>query len=730
MFAWFKGKSFEEQINEFQTKLNLIATSLVKSSEENIEEGNYDLAQLQDLNVCNEYVIFLGNELEKRFKKVDVEDIADTIYIGKRQKKSQTNNKNNKPSLGMNNLDIDNYSVDKEKHTKKEICIKIASHFIRILNLISSILTAVNPQKNMCSRRLEALYKITEKDVESGYVKTCHADDTDKTNPLYPNNINDIPGIKQLLNLYYFYLAQDIDYLNEKQVEQMQDEYNKLVESFSNVFFSVDDEFNTNNLNMTSKNNQESTNTIDETLTDLKTIKKNNKTNRNNELTQKVDNLTELLKNIKAQLNQTQSKPQQNQINIEQLKSNLSTSIKEQLGTISTTFEGQIQEIKEEVSKIKEETQLTKEKTLEESKEPEEETYETFNESNEELNKELNKNNQENTKLNQELNKILEDETEIISSRQIENQLSKSSPEEIVNSSRENNKINSPKINQEEPVNSSQLQNQEPEEPEEPINSSQILNVNTTKKQNGGENKKLVLNSTNNLSKNTNTNTTNTNTNTTNNINNLNNHNSPNDINTNTTNTTNNNTNTNTTNNINNLNNHNSPNDINNINNNLIAQQQSTQEAKTNIDKFLQFADKYKKDYKIPENLLLKLRTKKVSEIVSLYTCSKNPSKTTIQINSDGYSDFKKSYQKLKQHYLDSTTSLLGIMENKLLDKTNDNNNTQYKIKNITDKQLNNIQIEVMTELTNYYTNCQTYYEESFQILANSLTPEELYNNI
>ena len=96
MFAWFKGKSFEEQVNEFETKLNLIATSLVKSSEENIEEGNYDLAQLQDLNVCNEYVIFLGNELEKRFKKVDVEDIADSIYIGKRQKKERKNNKFNR----------------------------------------------------------------------------------------------------------------------------------------------------------------------------------------------------------------------------------------------------------------------------------------------------------------------------------------------------------------------------------------------------------------------------------------------------------------------------------------------------------------------------------------------------------------------------------------------------------------------------------------------------------
>ena len=84
----------------------------------------------------------------------------------------------------------------------------------------------------MCSRRIQALYKITENDVEKGYIKTCHSDDIDKTNPLYPNDINNIPGIKQLLNIYYFYLAQDTDYQNEEQIEKMQNEYDKLVETF------------------------------------------------------------------------------------------------------------------------------------------------------------------------------------------------------------------------------------------------------------------------------------------------------------------------------------------------------------------------------------------------------------------------------------------------------------------------------------------------------------------
>jgi hypothetical protein len=175
----------------------------------------------------------------------------------------------------------------------------------------------------------------------------------------------------------------------------------------------------------------------------------------------------------------------------------------------------------------------------------------------------------------------------------------------------------------------------------------------------------------------------------------------------------------------NHINNNHHDNMNNHINNNLIEN-----EAKTNVDKFLQFVNKHKKNYKIPDDLLIKMRTKKIDEIVNIYNCSKKPSKTTINIDDSVYSDFKKSYQKLKQHYLDSTTALLNIMENKLLDKNSDSKTIEYKIKNITHIELNNIQLEIISQLTNYYTKCQTYYEESFSILADSFIPDEIYNNI
>ena len=173
MLSWFRGKSFEDQVSEFDDKINIVINSLVKSSKSSAEEDQFDLANLQNLDTCNEYVIFLGAELEKRFKKVDAEAIADAIYIGKRHKNSQKKE--------LNNMNANNYENDNQvKHSKKEICVKISSHYVRILNLLSAILTAINPELNMCARRIKALYETTSSDVNTGFVKTCVSDDMDQ----------------------------------------------------------------------------------------------------------------------------------------------------------------------------------------------------------------------------------------------------------------------------------------------------------------------------------------------------------------------------------------------------------------------------------------------------------------------------------------------------------------------------------------------------------------------
>ena len=100
MLSWFKNiitpntaPEKDQDLEEFDNKITTIVTSLVKSSAD--VENNVDLANLQNLDVCNEYVIFLGSEIEKRFKKLDAEMIADAIYLGKRRKNSQKKDINN-----------------------------------------------------------------------------------------------------------------------------------------------------------------------------------------------------------------------------------------------------------------------------------------------------------------------------------------------------------------------------------------------------------------------------------------------------------------------------------------------------------------------------------------------------------------------------------------------------------------------------------------------------------
>jgi hypothetical protein len=55
-------------------------------------------------------------------------------------------------------MNVDNYVGKNKKYNKKYLCDKIASHYIRIFNIICAILSAINPEKNMCSRRIKALY--------------------------------------------------------------------------------------------------------------------------------------------------------------------------------------------------------------------------------------------------------------------------------------------------------------------------------------------------------------------------------------------------------------------------------------------------------------------------------------------------------------------------------------------------------------------------------------------
>lgn len=629
MLSWFRGKSFEDQVAEFDDKINIVVNSLVKSSKSSTEEDQFDLANLQNLDTCNEYVIFLGAELEKRFKKIDAEAIADAIYIGKRRKNSQKKE--------MNNMNANNYENTNEvKHSKKEICIKISSHYVRILNLLSAILTAINPELNMCSRRIKALYETTTSDVNTGFVRTCVTDDTDKSNPLYTNNIKNIPGIKQLFNLYYFNLIQDVNNMDPEELEKIKEEFQKIIQTFSQVFkYSIEE-------------NPLEPITISEVEESIKELNEVVATNEPTEplLQTKINQMNSSLQALKEQI---EHKPSISNETVKEIQNKITSSVQIEL---KQSFDALKEQLATLVNEIKNKSSNTN-------------TPNTTNAPN--------TTNTPNTIAT--TNPVIPSNTitppnPVITPQTggVYNNLPTKTDQPVANTTQ-------PEMNALNPI-ETEMNAMNPIEPKgNNMNNNQLLNNFTTTTQNNAG--------------------------TTNNSINI----IPPEI---------------------------TPADV--------------KLAKTNIGKFLEFADKYKSYYEIPEEYKLTFETNNINDIVDFYTCPESgPSQVVINIEDSKYSEFKKTYQALKQHYLDSTNKLLSIMENDLFEKVEYDNNTNnkknknngnngnnslkenYKLQSITNQELNEIQIEVMQELSNYYTKCQKYYEEAFKQLADSLIPTELY---
>jgi hypothetical protein len=688
MLAWFKGKSFEEQVAEFDGKINQIVTSLVKVNEENIDEGEYDLTNLQNPEICNEYAIFLASELEKRFKKVDVAAISEAIYVGKRRKNSQKRFENN-----MNSNNYKSSTNEESKYTKKDLCLRIASHYVRILNIISAILTAINPKRNMCSRRIEALYKVTEEDVESGFIRTCDSDDTDRTNPLYTNNILNIPGIQQLLNLYYFHLAQDGDVSDAENLDNVRTEFLKMVDTFYNVFNIELGEQNVDELGKIESSINQSLQQINQVVnTSIAPIGQEASATPPPVITpdvyQQINGLTNLLVQLKQQIEEQKSL-NKNTITpdvLTQIKKDLSNTVRQELTNVSSNFDSQMKEIKSQVDSLSKKVEVSSNSTTRKMDVKGVTTGETNINNLDELN--------ENT--NEDITEFAESGEESASNRQ---KNSKSLSRKNKNSEGEGERE---RKNNREYFNNENLGDLDELNSE---NKEVIGPVLRDTRQQGGQTNNTIS------SRNTSNNEASQPTISNSSV-----------ITTNITNTT-----TPTT-------------MINNtqatpmINNTQPIQPTVTiDSAETAVVKFLQFFEKYNKEYNVPEELRIHMATKKAGDMVAYYECSSSPSKTKISIDESRFKMFKGIYQDLKQHYLDYSNNFLSIIEDQLLDKIEKTDEVTgealviYKLKSITNQSLNNIQLQVMKELTEYYTQCQQYYEDGFKALSESLVPDVTY---
>jgi GH18 family chitinase len=137
----------------------------------------------------------------------------------------------------------------------------------------------------------------------------------------------------------------------------------------------------------------------------------------------------------------------------------------------------------------------------------------------------------------------------------------------------------------------------------------------------------------------------------------------------------------------------------------------------------------YNKEYPSGSQYSLNLRPKTIGEIASNYKCTSEPSTVRIKLNDEKYRSFRAVYQDMRNHYLSSTQKLLNMLEESLIEKDKSREPPEYRLKSITNKQLNEIQRKVLQELTFYYTKCQEYYQEAFAKLSDALYPVKPESN-
>ena len=214
-------------LTETRKQMNEIVTDL-------ITEGTYqDLLSLQNPQKCNAYNIFLEDELMNKFKKIKLKNLNQGVYISHREFKpcsSEDCPEIRKPLFGAKG----------KLKTKAQICNTISIFYIRILTLISAILTSINPNNNMAIRRLNALFEPIGEGINKGKISICNED-----TKLYTDDFLSIEGMKELVNLYRVYNIEG----EERNNIRMRQEINLLQDKIKEYFKGKSSPENTNTNN-------------------------------------------------------------------------------------------------------------------------------------------------------------------------------------------------------------------------------------------------------------------------------------------------------------------------------------------------------------------------------------------------------------------------------------------------------------------------------------------------
>lgn len=224
-----KKETLDESLDKFETKINKIVSDLIAPYLEG--KGTNDkrfieLLNLLDPKKCNKVAMTMASNLEKNYTTIELEGYAQKVFVGQEKGEDCLDD----TCKQLNDVKLKGKTKD---IPKKELCEAISLHYVKILNLIAAILTAINPENNLCVKRLNDLFTLVDTDTRTGISKICVPGVSDKS-------ILDDPGVRELIILYYFYVINEVKNPTAKRNMDMQ--FKKLIFDLEKITYDPNKE--------------------------------------------------------------------------------------------------------------------------------------------------------------------------------------------------------------------------------------------------------------------------------------------------------------------------------------------------------------------------------------------------------------------------------------------------------------------------------------------------------
>ena len=216
-------KTLDEINHEHELLINKIVNDIINFFMNDKDKDTYVL-ELLEPSVCNDLTLLLSKDLEDRFKSYAIDKFRNDISVSKNKHKPCTTRDSCTKQLKETIVSED------PRATKWDLCYTVASHYVKMLNVLAAILTGISPEKNMCIERMNSIYKVVDlpNGTQGFEINIC------RTTPkkAVKDRLFEENGLRELINLYILdhmdKIATDAD------IKLMESEYKKLVKTLNN----------------------------------------------------------------------------------------------------------------------------------------------------------------------------------------------------------------------------------------------------------------------------------------------------------------------------------------------------------------------------------------------------------------------------------------------------------------------------------------------------------------